>query len=278
MGIKIKSFVVAVAVVGVGLAGAQTASAATGGPTVKLTQPTFQSIVPDGDAYSYPQTWDVHFTLPWTVSAPNRVCGQTITDQDYNDLGGDVDPILGYSTAAYTLPQSARFYSGGDGYWLDFFRGGYNAVVRVTDCHGVTAASNAVHTVLQPGDNTDSAIVYSRGGGWKTAKCTCFLGGNSTYTQTKNAGISFLTAPPIDATGIRLALLMPTGPGRGSAALYVDGVKKAIINTYHAGSNVNGKITYQVLIPGRSVHQVKIVNLATPGHPRIDLDATINGG
>ena len=278
MGIKIKSLVVAVVLAGAGMAGTQTASAATRGPSVKLTQPTFQSIVPDGDAYSYPMTWDASFTLPWSVTAPAGVCGQTITDQDYNDLGGDNDPILGYSTATYTLPTRARSYNGGDGYWLDFLRGGYNAVIRVTDCHGVKAASNAMHTVLQPGDNADAAMTYSPGGGWKTAKCTCFLGGSSTYTHTKNATISFRTAKPLDATGIRLALLMPTGPGRGSAALYVDGVKKATINTYHAGININGKITYQLLIPGKAVHTVKIVNLATAGHPRIDLDATINGG
>ncbi len=277
MNIKIKSCVVAVVLAGSALVGAPAASAARV-PSVKMTQPTFQSIVPDGDASSYPMAWDARFTLHWTVTAPNGVCRQTLTDSDYNDLGGDIDPVLGGPSFTYPISKWARSYSGGDGYWLDFFRGGYSAYVTVKECNGVKVRSNPVHTVLVPGDNTDSAMVYSLGGGWKTAKCTCFLGGNSTYTSTKNASISFLTAKPLDATGVRLALLMPMGPGRGSAALFVDGVRRATINTYHARSNVNGKITYQLLLPGKSVHLVKIVNLATAGHPRIDLDATINGG
>jgi hypothetical protein len=280
VGIRFKSFVVVMALVGAGLVAAPAASAATT-PSVKMTQPTFQSLTDEGCAgcgFTFPDAFDATFTLPWSVVAPAGVCSQTLTDSDYNDLGGDIDPILGGPSATFPVPKTARSYSGGDGFFYDFMRGGYSAYVTVKECNGVKVRSNPVHTVLKPGDNKDSAMVYSRGGGWKTANCTCFLGGTSTYTSTKNATISFLTAQPLDATGIRLALLMPTGPGRGSAALYVDGVWRATINTYHAVSNVNGKITYQLLIPGKSVHLVKIVNLATAGHPRIDLDATINGG
>jgi hypothetical protein len=277
---RLKAFAAAAALAGAGLLAAPAASAATA-PSVKMTQPTFQSIVDEGCAdcgVTFPAAFGATFTLPWTVVAPAGVCSQSLTDSDYNDLGGDIDPLLGGPSATYPIPKTARSYSGGDGDFYDFMRGGYSAYVTVKECNGVKVKSNAVHTVLKPGDNTDSAMVYSAGGGWKTAKCTCFLGGSSTYTSAKNATISFVTAKPLDATGVRLALLMPTGPGRGSAALYVDGVKKATINTYHAGLNVNGKITYQLLIPGKAVHLVKIVNLATAGHPRIDLDATINGG
>ncbi len=283
MRTKLRFFVVALALAGAGFGAAPSASAATAAtpPSVKMTQPTFQSLTDEGCAdcgFTFPDAFDATFTLPWTVVAPARVCSQTLTDSDYNDLGGDIDPILGGPSSTFAVPKTARSYSGGDGFFLDYARGGYSAYVTVKECNGVKLRSNPVHTVLKPGDNKDPAIVYSAGGGWKTANCTCFLGGTSTYTSTKNATISFLTAQPLDATGIRLALLMPTGPSRGSAALYVDGVRRATINTFHAVSNVNGKITYQLLLPGTSVHRVKIVNLATPGHPRIDLDATINGG
>jgi hypothetical protein len=278
--IKVKAFAVALVIAGAGIVATPAASAATT-PSVKMTQPTFQSLTDEGCAdcgFTFPDAFDATFTLPWSVVAPAGVCSQTLTDSDYNDLGGDIDPILGGPSLTFALPKTARSYSGGDGFFYDFMRGGYSAYVTVKECNGVKVRSNPVHTVLKPGDNKDSAMVYSLGGGWKTANCTCFLGGTSTYTSTKNATISFTTAQPLDATGVRLALLMPTGPGRGSAALYVDGVWRATINTYHAVSNVNGKITYQLLLPGTSVHKVKIVNLATAGHPRIDLDATINGG
>jgi hypothetical protein len=275
MGIKIKSFVAAAAVAAAGVAGAQTASAAPAKPTITLTQPTFESIAPDGDAYSYPQTWDAAFTLHWSVTAPAGACKQTLTYSDYDTLGGDTDPILGYSTETAALPTAARSYNQGDGYWLDFLRGGFNALIRVTDCHSVKAASNPVHVVLQPGDDQDTAMTFSKG--WAIGKCTCWLGGTAHYTSTKNASVTFHTPKPVDASGVRLALLMPKGPNRGTAALYIDGVYKAALNTYSA-TKVNGKITYQLLLTGTATHTVKIVNLATAGHPRIDVDATINGG
>lgn len=275
MGIKISSFVAAVALAGAGLVGAQAAAAATAAPTVKLTQPTFASLAPDNGPTSYPDTWDAGYTLHWSVNAPAGVCKQSITYSDYETLGGDTDPILGYSTQTDPLTAGARAYSHGDGFWLDFLRGGFNAVIRVTDCHGVTAASNPVHVVLQPGDDKDAAMSYA--GAWAVGSCTCWLGGTDHYTSAKNAGVTFHTPKPVDASGVRLALLMPKGPNRGSAALYIDGVYRATLNTYSA-TKVNGKITYQILLPGTAAHTVKIVNLATAGHPRIDLDATINAG
>ena len=136
-------------------------------------------------------------------------------------------------------------------------------------------ASNPVHVALQPGDDKDAAMTYSKG--WTVANCTCWLGGTAHYTSAKNASVTFHTPKPVDASGVRLALLMPKGPNRGSAALYIDGVYKGTLNS-HSPNKVNGRITYQMLLPGTAAHTVKIVNLATPGHPRIDIDATINGG
>jgi hypothetical protein len=277
MSVKAKSLLAAVALAATGVIGAQTASAATAPPTVKMTQPTFGDIAPDGDAASYPETWSGHFTLHYSVTAPAGVCAQSITYQDYDTLGGDPDPLIGGNSYTETdrVKASARSYTA-NMYWLDFYRGGFTAVIRAKDCHGVTGASNVVHAVIQPGDDLDAAMTYA--GAFKVAHCTCFPGGTSHYTSTKNASVSFRTAKPIDASGVELALIMPKGPGRGSAAVYIDNKYKATINTYHAGPNINGQIVYQVLLPGTATHAVKIVNLATAGHPRIDLDATINGG
>jgi hypothetical protein len=275
VGIKLMSFAVAAALAGAGLGGASSAAAAAPKPSVKLVQPTFASIAPDGDATSYPSTWAADATVHWTVAAPAGVCAQSITFQDYDTLGGDDDAILGFATETDTLDPAARSFHAPQ-YWLDFLRLGYSAVVRITDCHGVTVASNPIHVVLKPGDDLDPAMTYSAG--WSVANCTCFPGGTAHRTSTKNASVSFRTATPVDASGVPLVLIMPKGPGRGSAALYIDGVKRATINTYHPGTNVNGTIVYQTVLPGTATHLVKIVNLATPGHPRIDLDATINGG
>ena len=66
---------------------------------------------------------------------------------------------------------------------------------------------------------------------------------------------------------------MAKGPGRGQADVFVDGVKTATINTY-AQANSNRVIVYDKwMLAG--VHTVKVVNKATAGHPRIDLDAVL---
>jgi hypothetical protein len=275
VGIKLMSLAVVAALAGAAMAGAPSASAAVAKPSVKLVQPTFTDIQPDGDATVYPSAWSANAILHWSVAAPAGVCSQTITFQDYDTLGGDDDPILGFATETDPLSPTARSFQAPQ-YWLDFVRLGYAAVIRVTDCHGVTVASNPIHVVLQPGDDLDPAMTYSKG--WSVANCTCFPGGTAHRTSTKNASVTFRTAKPIDASGVTLALIMPKGPTRGSAALYIDGVWRATINTYHAGTNINGAIVYQTVLPGTATHAVKIVNLATPGHSRIDLDATINGG
>jgi len=54
-------------------------------------------------------------------------------------------------------------------------------------------------------------------------------------------------------------------------------VQKVTVDTY-SKTPINRTIVYQVALPGTATHTGKIVNLATAGHPRINLDATINGG
>ena len=52
----------------------------------------------------------------------------------------------------------------------------------------------------------------------------------------------------------------------------MDGVKTAVINTY-ASTATNATFVYSVALKGTATHNVSVVNLATAGHPRIDLDA-----
>jgi FlaG/FlaF family flagellin (archaellin) len=265
--------VMAASVASLGLAPMTAAAAAVPqAPSVVLAQPTFTGYESDFDETGF-NYWTADFTFQWTVSAPAGVCAQTLTFADYDTLGGDVDPVLGDSETV-TLPNTARSYAAhSDAY--DFMRSGYSAVIRITDCNGKNVTSNPVHAVVLPGEDTDAAMGYSKG--WSVSHCTCFSGGTTHFTTTKNATVTFRTATPIDASGVRLALIMAKAPNRGSAAVYVDGVLKATISTY-SKTNVNRAIVYQLLLPGSATHVVKVVNLATAGHPRIDVDATLNGG
>jgi hypothetical protein len=64
---------------------------------------------------------------------------------------------------------------------------------------------------------------------------------------------------------------MAKAPDRGSAKIYVDGKVDATVDT-HAAVAQNRIIVWQHAL-GKGAHTVKLVNLATKGHPRIDLDA-----
>jgi hypothetical protein len=200
------------------------------------------------------------------------VCSQTLTYANYDTLGGEVDPILRQESSTISLSKTARSYAASTDA-PDYGRGGYSVVIRVKGCDGRIATSNPVHTVIVPREETDPGITYS--GTWSVSHCACASGGTTRWTTAKNASVTFRTQPPQDGSGVDVALIMAEANNRGSAAVYVDGVKKATVNTY-AASPVNGKITYQILLSGLASHTVKIVNLATAGHPRIDLDATIS--
>ena len=252
-------------------AGASQSSAV--GPTVRLAQPIFTSYdsTYDDTGFNY---WDAAFTFHWTVNAPAGICAQKLTYANYDTLGGDVDPILQQESETISVANGARSYAAHSDA-PDYDRGGYSVVIRVKDCTGRVVASNPVHTVVSPGEDTDAAITYS--GRWSVSHCACASGGTTHWTTARNASVSFRTVQPFDNSGVDLALVMSKAPNRGSAAVYIDGVRRGTLNTY-ATTAINGTIAYQILLPGSATHLVRIVNLATAGHPRIDLDATINGG
>jgi hypothetical protein len=55
-----------------------------------------------------------------------------------------------------------------------------------------------------------------------------------------------------------------------------DGKAIAIVNT-HSATTVNRVVVWQKWMPA-GTHSIKVVNLATPGHQRIDIDAFLRNG
>ena len=107
---------------------------------------------------------------------------------------------------------------------------------------------------------------------WARSSCVCWS--HSTTRKTTTAGAAAtatLTVPPGEAS--HLGLVMAEGPGRGKFRVYVDGVRHATVGTYAATSRPR-VIVWQVALRA-GTHKVRIVNLATPGRPRIDLDAVL---
>ena len=96
----------------------------------------------------------------------------------------------------------------------------------------------------------------------------------ATTKSTTAAGASVTATVTVPAGNVsHVGLVMAKGPTRGSAKVYVDGILKATVNTY-ATSAQSRVIVFERSIPA-GTHRVKVVNVATPGHPRIDLDAVL---
>ncbi len=104
-------------------------------------------------------------------------------------------------------------------------------------------------------------------GAWSVSRGPWASGGTARYSTAKKASVTLkLTVPGPSVFG----LVMAKGPKRGSAKIKLDGSQVATVNT-HAGANDN-----QVIVWSRAVaagtHKVKVVNVGTKGHSRIDVD------
>jgi hypothetical protein len=105
-------------------------------------------------------------------------------------------------------------------------------------------------------------------GTWRTSRGAWASGAEMEYTTQAGASVSFEHQFAADQ---HIGLVMSKGPGRGSADVYVDDVKVGTVDTF-APANDNRRIVFDHKMTA-GTHTVEVVNLATPGHPRIDIDA-----
>lgn len=114
----------------------------------------------------------------------------------------------------------------------------------------------------------DRSTVIRRAGTWYTYSSTAMSGGTTAWSRSKGAS---LTAT---VTGRGFALVMPKGPTRGQARVYVDGSLIATISLYRSSS-----LARQVVLSRawavEATRTVRVVVVGTAGRPRIDLDAIV---
>lgn len=116
-------------------------------------------------------------------------------------------------------------------------------------------------------DRTDDTWSFSPG--WTRSGCACADGGSQNYTTAKGRAGSYRAHA---TAGEHLGLMMATGPGRGRADVYVDGTHVALIDT-RASTNTNRVYVWDSGPLAAGDHVVRVVNQATAGRPRIDVNA-----
>ncbi len=191
------------------------------------------------------------FPVKWTASDPTPGAGKAL----YN-----VQRIRkpGYTSTLTTTAATSFTMTGDDGATY-YFR------TRAMDAAGNWSQWSTMRSTTIP--YNESLGKFSSG--WTLSKANSYWLGTEKFTKTKNAWASFGFS-----NGNGVGLVLTKGPGRGKAAVYVDGKYVKTVDTYSATYKARQYFGIKSFTTGGS-HTVKIVNLATSGRSRIDLDGFV---
>ncbi len=143
----------------------------------------------------------------------------------------------------------------------------YRYVVKATDGAGNTTGWTYGPT-FEPFIRQQSGGVVAFHGTWHTSSTVYASGGSLAYSTTSGASASYTFA------GMSVSWVSYRGPNRGKAAVYLDGVYKATVDLYSAAYH-SKQVVYAATWPTSGIHTIRIVNLATSGRPRVDVDAFV---
>jgi hypothetical protein len=132
------------------------------------------------------------------------------------------------------------------------------------------------HNLVDHDDYAPAAII-SYAGTWQLASCQCWSQGGVHKIQAKGASAQ-IRFDDTEGFGhpqypMHVGLIMHTGPDRGKFQVYLNGVLKGTVDTFARVSKPRVMV-WQISVPEEG-SVIKIVNQATAGRPRIDLDAVV---
>ena len=108
-----------------------------------------------------------------------------------------------------------------------------------------------------------AAVTYR--GGWRSAGFATYLGGKVHYTRA--AGATSI----LRFSGGSVAVIGPMGPGRGRAALYLDGTYVGAID--QRAARFAARRVLFVRNVGSGAHTLVVRSLGTAGRPQVAIDA-----
>ncbi len=118
---------------------------------------------------------------------------------------------------------------------------------------------------VTPYDDGDARISYR--GRWTHMQVGDFYAGSTTWSRRAGASAT------LHFTGRRVWWAAPKGPARGSATVYIDGAKAAVVHL-HASRRRPRQAVYEHSFSAIGPHTITVVVDGAPhGHPRVDIDA-----
>lgn len=221
-------------------------------------------------------TWNITDTPFWITDVPlsfqwkgydggSGICGYDVDETEVDSTNRVLENTKATSLGVTLNDYDANYGGGSDDTSFE---------VTAHDCAGnqTKQSSLTMIPVVRQDDGKDPYgepvwdVAYI--GQWKTVSCSCFSGGTTHATSTAGAKVSFALGGPD-----RVALVMEKAPNRGAAKVYLDGILKTTVNT-HSTTTRHHVIVWQAALSAGS-HTLTVVNAATKGYPRIDVDAVI---
>jgi hypothetical protein len=143
----------------------------------------------------------------------------------------------------------------------------YRYRVIATDRAGNRSAAitSAIIKTAAVQDNS-RAVIYR--GAWHTARSPLYYGSLEHWSAGRAATAT------LRFSGRSVAWVAPTGVTRGFARVYVDGRIVATVNL-RTPSNAFKRLVFARTWGRSGTHTIRIVVLATAGHPRVDVDAFV---
>lgn len=200
------------------------------------------------------------FEYRWTASDRSGICRHSV---DVEDM---VDNLTEGVQDVYTNSTADSYGWNEDGYFNSDDM--YMAHINVWDCAGNRSTVARRHA--RPRMVVDYGATVPRR--WARTYCECAMG--DSMLRTKKKGASLTASVSAGEYSKHFALIMAKGPARGKAAIYLDGTRVKTVDTY-APENSNRIVIWDVELSGSAGHEIKVVNLATPGRARIDVDAYV---
>jgi hypothetical protein len=112
----------------------------------------------------------------------------------------------------------------------------------------------------------DSSSTLRYRGTWTSREDAAASGGWTRFTKKVGARVT------VPFTGRAIAWVTTTGPKRGAAKVYLDGTLVATVDLYDP-TMTRRTVAYAFNASSSAAHSLRIVNVASPGRPRIDIDA-----
>ena len=135
---------------------------------------------------------------------------------------------------------------------------------------GLAEPSTGATTVTSTVTYQESSTRIAYNGHWASAAFSGYSGGRARSASQREAGAT------LTFTGKSVAWYGPVGPTRGSAKVYIDGTYIKTVSTYASGF-IASKALFAKAFTTSGTHKLRIVALATSGHPTVAIDRFIVG-